>query len=318
MADVVVVGSVNMDLVAVAPHIPQPGQTVLGSDFATIPGGKGANQAVAAARLGAHVALIGRLGDDPFAHTLRRGLEAESVDCRHLLPTPGIASGVALIVVSQDGENAICVAGGANARLSPEDIERAAPAIAGAKVCVLQLEVPLETAACAAAVARRHGVAVILDPAPAPAALPPALFDVDILTPNESEATRLLGMPTLEGGPALVAERLRARGARAVVLKLGGDGCYLSAPGVEERFPAYAVRVVDTTAAGDAFTGALAVAWAEGQPLREAVAFAGAAGALACTRFGAQPSAPTRTEVQALLASGHPGSAPDRAPGPEP
>ncbi len=306
MPDVVVVGSVNMDLVAVAPHIPHPGQTVLGRDFATIPGGKGANQAVAAARLGARVALVGRVGDDAFGQTLRRGLEAEGVDCRHLLPTPGVASGVALIIVSEAGENAICVAGGANTRLSPEDVEAAAPVIAGAKVCVLQLEIPLPTAVRAAVIARRHGVAVILDPAPAPASLPDELFAVDILTPNESEAARLLGTIATEGGPRAAAERLRARGAGAVVLKLGGNGCYLSAPSVEEHLPAHTVKIVDTTAAGDAFTGGLAAALAEGRALREAVAVANAAGALACTRFGAQPSAPTRAEVQALLTGGDP------------
>ncbi len=302
MPDIVLIGSVNMDLVAKAPCIPQPGQTVLGRDFNTIPGGKGANQAVAAARLGASVAFVGCVGDDAFGQALRNGLEAEGVDCGLLRQVRGTASGVALIVVADGGENAICVAGRANARLSPEDIDRAAPVIAAAKVCVLQLEIPLETAAYAVRIARQRGVTVILDPAPAPDVLPAELFGVDLLTPNESEAARLLGIDASADTPAGVAAALRARGAAAVVLKLGAAGCYVSTPEGHEHLAGHAVPVVDTTAAGDAFTAALAVARADGRTWREAAAFANAAGALACTRFGAQPSAPTRAEVDSFLA----------------
>ncbi len=300
MPDVVVIGSVNMDLVVVAPQIPLPGQTVLGGDLATIPGGKGANQAVAAARLGASVAFIGRVGDDAFAQTLRGGLVREGIDCRYLLTTSGVASGVALIVVSKAGQNAICVAGGANRRLSPDDVERAEELVAKARVCVLQLEIPQETAARAIAVAKNNRGEVILDPAPAPDTLSSELLNADIITPNESEVAKLLGETEACGDWGQTAGRLRARGPRAVVLKLGSEGCYLSAPDGDQHIPAHAVKVVDTTAAGDAFTAALAVARAEGRSLGEAAAFANAAGALACTRFGAQPSAPTRAEVEAL------------------
>lgn len=302
----VVVGSVNMDLVVTAPAIPTPGQTLLAHGFSTVPGGKGANQAVAAARLGSSTALIGRVGDDAFGAALRRELEESGVDCRHLQVTPGAPSGVALIVVSDTGENAICVVAGANALLTPEDVEAAEPLIAAARVCVLQLEIPLPTAARAAACARRHGVEVVLDPAPAPGALPAELWAADILTPNQSEAARLLGSPRPPEDPAETARQLQARGARSVVLKLGASGAYFRSAAGAGHLPGHRVRVVDTTAAGDAFTAALAVGRAEGRPLPEAVALANAAGALACTRFGAQPSAPRRAEVERLLAGAGP------------
>ncbi|MEW6252966.1 MAG: ribokinase [Planctomycetota bacterium] len=298
---VVVVGSANMDLVVRAAEIPSAGQTVLGRDFHRIPGGKGGNQAVAAARLGARVAFVGRVGADEFGRSLRDALESEQINCTRLLETPGAPSGVALIVVADAGENAICVAAGANGRLSPADIDAAEELIATARVCVLQLEIPLDTAVRAAALARRHGVEVVLDPAPAPAALPPELLAVDILTPNTSEAARLIGMPCLGDAPARAAVQLHACGAKAVVMKLGHAGAYLSAPPVERLFPAHSVQVVDTTAAGDAFTAGLAVARAAGHSLEEAVCFANAAGALACTRLGAQPSLPHRAEVEALV-----------------
>ncbi len=290
-----------MDLVVTAPAIPRPGQTVLGHTFQTIPGGKGANQAVAAARLGADVALIGRVGDDPYGATLREQLRAASVRDGHLLTTRGVASGVALIVVTPTGENAICVAPGANAHVTPADVVAAEQTIAAAAVCALQLELPLETVLAAADVARSHGVRVVLDPAPAPAILPNALYRVDVLTPNESEALTLMGGASGAEPPRL-AEELRARGARAVVLKLGGRGAFASSPEGGGWVPAHPVRVVDTTAAGDAFTAALAVALAEGRGLTEAVCWANAAGALACTRGGAQPAMPSRDAVEELLA----------------
>jgi len=289
-----------MDLVVTAPAIPRPGQTILGETFRTIPGGKGANQAVAAARLGADVALVGRVGDDPYGATLREQLRAAGVRDEHLPAAPGTASGVALIVVAPSGENAICVAPGSNAHVTPADVNAAEPAIAAAAVCVLQLELPVETVLAAADVAHRHGVRVVLDPAPAPPSLPEPLYEVDVLTPNESEALTLVGDDPGAEPPRLAAE-LRSRGARAVVLKLGRRGAYVSGPEAAAWIPAYPVRVVDTTAAGDAFTAALAVALAEGQELAEAVRWANAAGALACTRAGAQPAMPSRAAVEALL-----------------
>ncbi len=290
-----------MDLVVAAPAIPRPGQTVLGEDFRTIPGGKGANQAVAAARLGADVALVGRVGEDTYGALLREELRAAGVADEHLRTTPGCASGVALIVVAASGENAICVAPGANACVSPADVIAAADTIAAADVCLLQLELPVETVAAAADLARRHGVRVVLDPAPAPVALPDELYAVDVLTPNESEAFALVRR---EGGggmdPPRVAEELRARGAQAVALKLGRQGAYVSSPQGAGWCPAYSVPVVDSTAAGDAFTAAVAVAWAEGRGLMEAVRWANAAGALACTQRGAQPAMPPRAAVDEL------------------
>lgn len=304
--EIIVIGSVNMDLVVRAPRIPAPGETILGGRFETIPGGKGANQAVAAARLGGQVAFVGRVGDDAFGRKLRAGLKAAGVDCRFLKTTPKTASGVALIVVSEAGENAICVAGGANTQLTPEDLEAAEPLLAAftGGVCLLQLEIPLPTAQRALEMASTYGLETVLDPAPAPAQAPPELWKADILTPNQGEAAQLLATPATEAkDPRGAAAALRQRGAKTVVLKLGDQGAYLLNKEYSLPLPGHRVSVVDTTAAGDAFTAALAVARAAGKSLPEAVRFANAAGALACTRFGAQPSLPTRTEVEALLAA---------------
>lgn len=298
---VVVIGSANMDLVVSGPAIPRPGETVLAKTFSQVPGGKGANQAVAAARLGGRTAMIGRVGADAFGPVLRAGLQQEGVDCRFTHITEGVSSGVAFITVADNGQNAICVVPGANDRTSPQDVQSAEALLRQARICVLQLEIPLATVAFAIQLAHRHQVPCILDPAPAPDTAPPELFDVDVLTPNETEAARLLGVP--EGGlsPLETAARLRDRGARAVVLKLGAAGAYYT-DGTDAGFiPAHPVRVVDTTAAGDAFTAGLAVALTEGRTLAEATRVANAAGALACTRFGAQPSAPARAEVERLL-----------------
>ncbi len=303
-SDVLVIGSINMDLVVRVPQIPLPGQTLLATDFQAIPGGKGANQAVAAARLGVQTALVGRVGTDPFGQTLLTSLQRSGVNTQHVWQTPDTPSGVALITVSAAGQNAICVAPGANACLTGNDIAAAEPLLATVRTCVLQLEIPLATAVQAVARARARGVEIILDPAPAPVALPPELLAADILTPNETEAAQLLGLSVGQLDPAATAAALRANGARAVVLKLGARGCYVAGPEGTAHIPGHVVPVVDTTAAGDAFTAALAAARSAGHPLRYAAEFANAAGALACTRFGAQPSAPARVEVEALLAGG--------------
>jgi ribokinase len=298
--DIVVIGSANMDLVVRAPQLPRAGETVLGGEFATIPGGKGANQAVAAAHMGGTVGFVGCVGDDAFGATLRTALCAAGVDVARLQITTAAPTGVALIIVSDAGENAICVAPGANATLSVADIDDAARWIQHARVLLVQLEIPLPAVCHAIALARRHGVEVILDPAPAPREVEPALFQVDILTPNQTEAAQLSGL----GGqpPATVARELRRRGARDVVLKLGSAGAYVQSGAGECDIAGHAVGVVDTTAAGDAFSGALAAARAAGEDLVCAARVANAAGALACTKRGAQPSAPTRADVMALLA----------------
>lgn len=302
-ARIVVVGSLNMDLVVGAPKIPAPGETVIGGDLQTFPGGKGANQAVAAARLGAQVAMVGRVGDDAFGAQLKQTLENDGVDLAYVQNTAVTPSGVALIVVDAAGQNSIVVASGANMRLTPADVEAAAPAIRAADVLVLQLESPLETVQRAAELARAHGVTVILNPAPARPLPPELLALVDVIIPNESETAALTGLPVTSADElTAAADRLRAQGVGMVILTLGARGALLATAGGVRRFPAFPVdQVVDTTAAGDAFVGGLATAVAEKQPLDAAIAWGNAAGALAVTRAGAQPSLPTRAAVEALL-----------------
>ena len=299
---IAVVGSLNMDLVARAPHIPQTGETIIGGDLHTLPGGKGANQAVAAARLGGEVAMVGRVGSDTFAQPLLDNLAAAGVDSTFVTQDAKSATGVALIVVDDAGQNIIVVTPGANMRLSPADVERAEAAIANAKVLLLQLESPLETVIHAAKIARRHNVTLVLNPAPAQP-LPASLLSlVDILVPNESETSLLTALPVeTEAEAAIAAQALRQMGVQSVILTLGERGALLADEDGTELFPAFDVTPVDTTAAGDAFIGGLAVALAEGQPLRQAVRWGNAAGGLATTKLGAQPSLPTRDALEEML-----------------
>jgi ribokinase len=300
---IVVVGSVNMDLVVRAGRMPAPGETVLGRGFVSSPGGKGANQAVAVARLGGRCRLLGRVGEDAFGRALVSHMKAEGIDCGDLLVSPDAPTGVAMIIVDSKGENAIVVAGGANRRLTPDDIFDHADLFKAASIVLLQLELPLPTVRAAIGVARRHGCKVILDPAPAPASMPEELMQVDVISPNVTEAEVLTGTKAVEERvDKRVASELVARGASAAVLKLGSRGSLVvMADGHFYRVPAYKVRVVDTTAAGDAFTAAFAVAIADGQSYHEAAKFANAAGALACTRLGAQTAMPTLGEVRLLM-----------------
>jgi ribokinase len=302
-ADVVVVGSVNMDLVAKADRIPRPGETVLGDDFTTVPGGKGANQAVGVARLGERVAMIGRVGADAFGDELRKSLGDAGVDISHIQTTPNMSTGIALIIVEKSGQNAICVASGANRALAPADVDAHQRVLAGAKVCLMQLEIPIDTVVHTIQVCRRHGVETIVDTAPATANLPRALFGADIVTPNAGEAERLTGEPIgahAKEAKAVAAALIQA-GCRRVVLKLGPDGAVAFDGSAFTQVDGHKVTAVDTTAAGDAFTAALAVARARGESLGEAIRYANAAGAIACTRFGAQPSMPTARELGELL-----------------
>jgi ribokinase len=300
---IVVVGSTNVDMVVKAPRIPRPGETVLGGRFTMVPGGKGANQAVAAARLGGDVTFVARVGRGAFGAQAVEGFRRDGIRTDFLAQDEAEEHGVALILVDQNGENAIAVAPGANAQLTAADVDRAEEAIASSDVVLLQLEVPLVTVQRAAALAHRHGKRVILNPAPYAALSGDLLSRVDILTPNETEAEMLLGGGEAGlGGVANTAEELIRRGVGCVIVTLGKEGVFVVAPEAQYRVPGRHVKVVDTTAAGDAFSGALAVANAEGREFREAVKFAVAASALTVTRLGAQSSLPSRAEVEALLA----------------
>jgi ribokinase len=298
---IVVLGSSNTDMILRVPRIPRPGETILGGRFATAAGGKGANQAVAAARAGGRVSFIARVGSDAFGDQAVAGFEREGIAVERVLRDPLEPSGVALIFVEESGENSIGVASGANARLSPGDVEFARDAIAGASILLMQLETPLESVEAAARIAREAGTTVLLNPAPArevPAAL---LHHVSILTPNRGEAEHLTGVAVSDTRSAVeAARRLRARGVGAVIVTLGSDGAVSVTEQGTEAVAGHPVAAVDTTGAGDVFNGCLAAALCERRPLHEALAFANAAAALSVTRPGAQPSAPTREEVDAF------------------
>jgi len=287
------------------PHLPSPGETVLGGDFLTAAGGKGANQAVAAARAGGKVAFLARLGSDTLGTEALAGLRREGIDVRHVHRDAHAPSGVALIFVGRDGENSIAVASGANARLTVADVRRAELAICSAAVLVAQLESPLAAIEAAAAIAASAVVPFILNPAPA-RPLPRSLLRcVSVLTPNETEAEALTGIKVRDAaGAAKAAKRLQAQGVGTVIVTLGRRGAFLAEPRSQRLIPGFRVKAVDTTAAGDTFNGALAVALAEGRTAPDAVRFANAAAALSVTRAGAQPSAPRRHEIERLLRRG--------------
>jgi len=303
-AQITVVGSLNMDLVARTPRIPEPGETIIGHDFHIVPGGKGANQAIAAARLGAQVTMVGCVGQDDFATALLDNLQMAGVEQAYVRQEAETATGVALIEVDDSGQNSIVVAAGANMRLSPADIVAAEAAISQADLLLLQLESPVDSITRAAEMAHGHQVTVILNPAPAQPVPEALLSCVDILVPNESETALLTGLPV--NNPAEIdaaAARLQMLGPATVILTLGAHGAFLAQAGSTTHYPAFAVSPVDTTAAGDAFLGGLAVALAEGRPLAEAIRWGNAAGALATTQLGAQPSLPDRRALEALLAT---------------
>jgi len=299
---VCVVGSVNMDAVIRVPRLPRSGETILGGPFQLVPGGKGANQAVAAARLGSRVSLVARVGDDPFGAQLVAGLKSYGVDTSYLKVTPGLVTGVAVVTVEHSGHNAIAVAPGANHALSPDDIEEAQEAIITSKVLLAQLEVPLETVARAASLARARGITVILNPAPAQP-LPRELRQVSIIVPNEIEAEMLTGIGARSvSGARRAGRQLLQMGAQMVIVTLGDKGALLLQEKGSRYFPAYPVEPVDTTACGDAFCGALAASLASSYGIEEAVARANAAGALTATRAGAQPSLPSLDMLEEFLA----------------
>lgn len=301
---IVVIGSYNIDMVVQAPRIPSPGETILGGTFSMVAGGKGANQAVAAARSGGSVKFIARLGNDMFGNQAIEGLKADHIDTTHVVQTSEAACGVALITVSDEGENAITVASGANALLLPDAIDQADAMLASASIVLIQLETPVETISHVMNRCEAHGVPVILNPAPA-LPLDDAIFSkVAVLTPNESEAALISGMPVTDVETAKRAgEAILAKGVGTLIITLGSEGALLFEGGTGTLIPTFPVDAVDTTGAGDTFNGALSVAMSEGKSWEDAVTFANAAAALSVTVFGAQPSAPRREDIDALVSA---------------
>lgn len=302
---VIVLGSINTDLVVKVSHLPRPGETVIGGSFYKNQGGKGANQAVAAARAGQRpVVLVAAIGDDLFGRESYQLLRLENIDLRFVQEKPGCPSGVALIVVDQNGENAIAVASGANSLLSARDVERLPEELFNPRSVLLTcLEIPLETVRAGLKRAKAGGSFTILNPAPVPREFSSDLLaDVDLITPNEQEIAQITGHPVTDESEAQkAAEKLLALGAKRVIVTLGCRGCIFLDGSTSQHFPAYRVQAVDTTGAGDAFNGALAVAIAEGYPWPDAIRWASAAAALSVTKPGAQPSLPAREQIEEFL-----------------
>ncbi len=305
MQDIVVVGSINMDLVVKTQRLPGPGETIQGSDLQWIPGGKGANQAVAASRLGASVSMVGRVGNDLLGERLRADLIGQGVLVEWVKRDEQAASGTALIVVDASGENSIVISPGANGRITPTDVDLAEGLISRAKVVLLQLEIPLQVVEHTIRLAARHGVMTILNPAPAGKIPPQVYSDVAILVPNENELAALTGR-RVKGMDSVkvAAHQLLETGLQAVVVTLGKRGACLVTREDAAIVPAFPIQAVDTTAAGDAFIAGLAVALLKAEGLVPAVRYGNACGALAAMRFGAQPSLPSAEQVKALIDSG--------------
>ena len=296
---IVVVGSSNTDMVIKLDRIPRPGETIIGGDFIMAAGGKGANQAVAAARLGGEVTFVARVGADIFGKQAIQNFQEEGINTDFIVEDQEHPSGVALIFVDQKGENSIAVASGANGRLSQQDVTVAKVKFEEAEVLLLQLETPIETVRYAARMAAENGVKVILNPAPARELDDALLSYITVLTPNESETELLTGVKVEgEESARVAAQHLRSRGVANVIITLGAQGSLIVTEDLSVMVPTKQVQAVDTTAAGDAFNGALACAIAVGKPLEEAARFANLAGALSATRMGAQPSMPSHDELR--------------------
>lgn len=305
---VIVVGSLSQDIVVSTPRLPVKGETIRGSNFGMFAGGKGNNQAMAAGRAGAKVSMVGRVGADSFGDMLIETLRKNNVDASHMVQDKNAGTGIAMITVDSDGDNSIIIAQRANLNLCNEDIDKAETVVSQSKILLMQLEVPTEADAFAARLARKHGTFVALNPAPAPAdgKLPKELMEnVDLLIPNQTEAELMTGIKVVDEKSALAAaEELKKLGPKNIIITLGELGALLA----EENkaplmIPSYKVNAIDTTAAGDAFCGALAAAYAGGDSLVNAVRFGCAAGALATTKMGAEPSLPSKLEIEKLLLS---------------
>jgi len=300
MKNIVVVGSSNTDLIIKVPEIPRPGETLLGGEFMTFPGGKGANQAVAAARAGGDVVFIAAVGDDPYGEEALKGYRLDQINTENIKICKGVPSGIAMITISEKGENAITVASGANALLSPADLEELDEAFRKADYLLIQLETPLETVQKAVELCNEFNIRVILNPAPAAELSDKILEKVSIITPNETEAESLTGITVKDVTTAAkAAESLHNRGIETVIITMGAMGAYLSdrTSGSRKLVPGFSVQAVDTTAAGDVFNGQLAVSLAEGKELERAIVFAHAAAALSVQKLGAQSSIPRREET---------------------
>jgi len=296
--NIVVVGSANMDVYAYVGHLPEPGETVIGHRYWMGMGGKGANQTVGACRLGAHTTLVGRVGQDLFGQQMLETLSCYGVNCDFVRVDPEAGSGVALVMVDEQAENIISVIPGTNMRISPADVEAATGQIRVADVVLMQLEIPLNAIEKTIDIARENDTLCILNPAPACSLPDSILSKVDLLTPNQTEAKVLTGIPTdtVEGAKA-AAHALLARGVKTVIITLGAAGALIVQPDDATHVDGFKVDAFDTSGAGDAFMGGLAVALGEGKTLTEAVRFANVVGALSATRPGAMPSMPTRAEV---------------------
>lgn len=299
---IAVLGNINQDFVMRSERMPRPGETLLGTDLKFVAGGKGANQAVTAARLGADVTLIGRVGQDAFGPQLLDNLRRENVDTRYVGADDDVSSGAAFIVLTPDGQNSILSIGGANLECVPRYVEDAAPAIRHADMCLVQFAVPLESVELFVEIAVRAGVPVLMDPTPAMGTMPKNWSQATVLTPNETEAEYVVGYEVPDDATAARAARqIHEQGVKIAIVKRGPGGCVVCDSDGCRLVPGFAVEVIDTTGAGDSFAAGLGVTLAAGLPVNQAVAFGNACGALACTEFGAQPSLPHRREVERFL-----------------
>jgi ribokinase len=300
LKNIVVMGSINTDLVIHTTKFPKPGETVTGSDFKTLPGGKGANQAVAAARLGARVSMIGRVGNDPYGLAALENLRQQQVGIQEVVVDPAAPSGIALVLIDAHGNNSIIVSPGSNGKLDQDDLDRSAGLFGSQTILVTQLEIPAAVVTAGIQLAKSRGAYVILNPAPAQQADARILQEVDTLILNETELVTLAGCREMHSGLKALLEM----GVKQVALTLGAQGCILLTPEREENIPAHAVKVVDTTGAGDAFIGAFSSAIASGDDFWTAGWWGNAAGALATTSVGAQSSLPDKKQLLDLLKAG--------------